>query len=240
MTLPAYHHVDLALLLELVRLGRPVRPVETYDRVSAHFPALTDDDRTLLRKDGRTRVWINMIHWARDHLRVRGLLADAGPGLWALNDTARGFLRQLLQERSVAEADAFINSGGHLQDVLGAGWAKPVRARPRRGEGPGIPAEGRPPKPSPVPAVDTAPRALAEAQQVEIMSVREALLERLATMDEYEFENAVGRILDALGFRGTEVVGRPGDGDLDVRTILRNELVSATVAVQVKRQRANV
>jgi restriction system protein len=91
-----------------------------------------------------------------------------------------------------------------------------------------------------VPAADTVPRALADAQQAEIMSVRQALLERLLAMDEYEFENAVGRILDALGFRGTEVVGRPGDGGLDVRTILKNELVSATVAVQVKRQRANV
>ena len=59
-------------------------------------------------------------------------------------------------------------------------------------------------------------------------------------MDEYEFENFVGRVLDALGFRDTVVVGRPGDGGVDVRCVLRNELVESSVAVQVKRQQGNV
>jgi restriction system protein len=59
-------------------------------------------------------------------------------------------------------------------------------------------------------------------------------------MDEYEFENFVGRVLDALGFRDTVVVGRPGDGGVDVKCSLRNALVEASVAVQVKRQQGNV
>ena len=82
MSFPRYADVDLALLLELERLGRPVRPHETYDRVTAHFPKLTEADKTVLRKDGRTRVWTNMIHWARDHLRVQNVLAASGPGEW--------------------------------------------------------------------------------------------------------------------------------------------------------------
>ena len=71
-------------------------------------------------------------------------------------------------------------------------------------------------------------------------AARAALLERLVAMDEYDFENFVARVLDALGFRNTEVVGRPGDGGVDVRAVVANELVSATVAVQVKRQQSNV
>jgi restriction endonuclease Mrr len=240
MALPAYHHVDLALLVELVRLGKPVRPLETYDKVTAHFPELTEEDRTLVRRDGRTRVWTNMIQWARDNLRKRGLLADAGPGLWATNENGRRFLHQLLQEHGVSDADAFIESERHLQDVLGPGWATTARPRPRAQAAESAGREATVELIPSTPAAVSAPIGLAEAQQAEIASVRQALIERLLAMADYEFENAVGRILDALGFRGTEVVGRPGDGGVDVRTALKNELVSATVAVQVKRQRANV
>jgi len=83
MTIPAYKDVDLALLLELVRRrGTPVRPIEIYDDVARHFPQLTQDDLALTRSDGRTKVFFNMIHWARDRIKRRGLLADpAGP--WA-------------------------------------------------------------------------------------------------------------------------------------------------------------
>jgi len=73
MTIPAYKDVDLALLLELVRRGgTPVRPVEVYDDVARHFPHLTQDDLALTRPDGRTKVFFNMVHWARDHIRRRG------------------------------------------------------------------------------------------------------------------------------------------------------------------------
>jgi|SRR5207249_3206458 len=72
MTIPAYKDVDLALLLELVRRrGTPVRPVEIYDDVARHFPQLTQDDQALTRSDGRTKVFFNMIHWARDRIKER-------------------------------------------------------------------------------------------------------------------------------------------------------------------------
>jgi restriction endonuclease Mrr len=83
MTLPAYRDVDLALLLELVRAaGKPVARGEMYQRVASHFPDLTDADLAKTRANGRTKIFQNVIHWGRNHLRVRGLLTIDQPGVW--------------------------------------------------------------------------------------------------------------------------------------------------------------
>jgi len=241
MSFPRYSEVDLALLLELVRMGRAVRPHETYDRVTRHFPHLTEGDKTALRKDGRTRVWTNMIHWARDHLRVQNALSDRGPGVWAVNDRARALLEGWLRNRGSTDVEAFVDSDSPLHQYLGVNWARELRPRTFR---PRIPV--KPDKGPEAPVVETAAAEPAPTSDLQTLQERhvdrvcDELLARLQAMDEYEFENFVGRVLDALGFRDTVVVGRPGDGGVDVKCVLRNELVEASVAVQVKRQQTNV
>lgn len=66
------------------------------------------------------------------------------------------------------------------------------------------------------------------------------LIERLNKLEGYEFEQLVARILDALGFRDTQVVGRSGDEGIDLITYLHSPLIRAKVVVQVKRHTANV
>ena len=238
MALPRYSDVDLALLLELTRLGRPVRPHETYDHVTRHFPHLTDEDTTAVRRDGRTRVWTNMIHWARDHLRVQNVLNE-DRGVWSVNSAARPLLERWLTARGGANVTAFITSNATLAEYLGANWARSLRAR----------SPNQPRRPSAIPiAVESSAQAARPDSEPTLAGIltgqentlREELLGRLRGMDDQEFENFVARILDALGFRDTTVVGRPGDGGVDVKCVLRNVLVEATVAVQVKRQVSNV
>jgi len=238
MSFPRYTDVDLALLLELERLGRPVRPHETYDRVTCHFPKLTEADKTVLRKDGRTRVWTNMIHWARDHLRVQNVLAASGPGEWGLNSHGRALLEEWLRSRGATGVSSFVESDRTLSSLLGQDWSRELRqriARPSRRAPQEAQREPAPLEPPAAPGMD-----LGALQDSHLDVVSQHLLARLRAMDEYEFENFVGRVLDALGFRDTVVVGRPGDGGVDVRCTLRNELVEASVAVQVKRQQGNV
>ena len=136
MSFPRYADVDLALLLELARIGRRVRPHETYDRVTRHFPKLTEADRTVLRKDGRTRVWTNMIHWARDHLRVQNVLVASGPGEWELSLQGGALLEEWLRSRGATGVSSFVESDRTLSSLLGQEWARELRQRitrpPRR------------------------------------------------------------------------------------------------------------
>ena len=59
-------------------------------------------------------------------------------------------------------------------------------------------------------------------------------------MEGYEFEQFIGRLLDSLGFRDTQVVGQSGDEGIDVLTYLTSPLLTVKVAVQVKRHSANI
>jgi len=243
MTIPAYKDVDLALLLELVRRrGTPVRPVEIYHDVARHFPHLTQDDFALTRTDGRTKVFQNMIHWSRDHIKRRGLLASP-TGPWAAAPGAGGALIDDLIARGGKpgqRVNDFVNGTEALPNLLGEAWAGSVRAKTARRSVP---------TPQPVSPPPTEPPAAAPPQSVPQTQtagpssrngVKAALLTRLNRMQGYEFEQLVAKLLDALGFRDTQVVGQSGDEGVDLITYLDSPFIRAKVAVQVKRHSANV
>jgi len=102
------------------------------------------------------------------------------------------------------------------------------------------------PTPQPVsPPLITEPRTVAppQTQAADLKDqdgVKAALLTRLNRMQGYEFEQLVAKLLDALGFRDTQVVGQSGDEGVDLITYLDSPLIRAKVAVQVKRHTANV
>jgi len=235
MPLPSTGDVDLALHVELVRAGRVVVRRETYDMVARHFPKMTAEDRARTRKNGYTKVFNNSVNWSRNRMRVRGLLAEGLPqGQWQANEKARPALIDDLTERGVArtKAEAFIDGVETLGDLLGADWAKPLRTQGGDSEPdvPEAPAE-QPSEPKRAAQVVT-PDARG--------SIKQALLSRLNTMSGPEFEQFVGRLLDSLGFRDTQVVGRSGDEGVDVLTYFHSPFLRAKVAVQVKRHTNNV
>jgi len=61
-------------------------------------------------------------------------------------------------------------------------------------------------------------------------------------MDERQFEDFVGRVLAELGYDDVDVVGRSGDGGVDVRCVLKGPLIDPplTVVCQVKRHASNI
>ena len=73
-------------------------------------------------------------------------------------------------------------------------------------------------------------------------SIREHLLNKLSSMSDKEFENFVGRVLEQLGYDNIDVVGRSGDGGVDVTCILKGPLLRPPVYVvcQVKRHATNI
>jgi len=63
-----------------------------------------------------------------------------------------------------------------------------------------------------------------------------AVLERILTLDDKEFEILVGHLLTALGFDGSEVVGKVGDGGVDAMGELNIAgLAKIKIYVQAKR-----
>ena len=62
------------------------------------------------------------------------------------------------------------------------------------------------------------------------------VLKQILELDSGEFEILVGHLLTALGFEGSEVVGKPGDGGVDVTGELNaSNLATIKVFVQAKR-----
>ncbi len=62
------------------------------------------------------------------------------------------------------------------------------------------------------------------------------VLNQILELDAGEFEILVGHLLTALGFEGSEVVGKPGDGGVDVTGELNaSNLATISVFVQAKR-----
>ncbi|MBI2723725.1 MAG: restriction endonuclease [Chloroflexi bacterium] len=235
MTIPSSVDVDLALLVELVRVGRPIKRREAYDLVARHFPRLSAEDRAKTRKNGNTKVFNNIVEWSRNRMRVRGLLADNHPpGVWGINGSAGSALVDDLVSKGLARqaAESFVKGDAGLTDILGMDWARPLRMQ-ADGMEPDIPEA--PPEPVQTPAVRGG-----SINSVDHHDIRDALLSRLNAMSGSDFEQFVGRVLDSLGFRDTQVVGRSGDEGVDVLTYFHSPFLRAKVAVQVKRHTGNV
>jgi len=73
-------------------------------------------------------------------------------------------------------------------------------------------------------------------------SIREEILAKLNGMNDRQFEDFVGHLLAELGYANVEVIGRSGDGGVDVRCVLKGPLVDPPLSVvcQVKRHATNV
>jgi restriction system protein len=79
-------------------------------------------------------------------------------------------------------------------------------------------------------------RAVATSKVTEEYDPYRVVLEQLLELDDKEFEILVGHLLTALGFEGSEVTGRSGDGGVDATGELNvANLAKVKVFVQAKR-----
>lgn len=71
--------------------------------------------------------------------------------------------------------------------------------------------------------------------------IRKQLRGQLQSMDPYDFEELIGRLLSVIGFDDVEVTKQSSDGGIDVRgTLVVADVIRTKMAVQVKRWKDNI
>jgi restriction endonuclease Mrr len=86
---------QLILLLALYVLdkidSRPLKKIQALRFVKARGLMKFYDDDNALRENGEPK-WMNDLSWAREDLKVRGLLSMPEVGIWKLTDAGRSFV----------------------------------------------------------------------------------------------------------------------------------------------------
>lgn len=225
MSLPKYDDFMAPTLKVLDELGGSGAIDEIGDRVAA----LMGLDQAALDatypKSGTTVVFDRM-SWARSHLKIAGLLASGGKGVWLLTDAGRG---------AVAWPPALLKT--RVKELSAPHHAKVAakRAAGRAAQQAGA-VEGA------VDAALLADEALDQelAEAALDLDWRDQLLAALKTMDPSAFERLCQRLQRESGFVKVEVTGKSGDGGIDGVGVLRMNLISFQVLFQCKRYAGSV
>ena len=90
-TLPSYPEFEKALEF-LIRERCRISPHDAY-KIIADMLKLTPAQRNLMRRDGRGRLFHNMIQWAREKLAKRGVIDRKIRGIWVLRSDQQTSLR---------------------------------------------------------------------------------------------------------------------------------------------------
>lgn len=107
--LPKYKEIQDPLLAEIDRRGGAVRPSDrNHDGLSvygalANYFSLTGSDlaEKVYESNGTPRPkWENMVRWARNDLRKRGLIDGGRHGVWALSEKGRLRVESSKQEHA--------------------------------------------------------------------------------------------------------------------------------------------
>ena len=198
--------------------------------------ALTPRGRDLVTAPEGTTV--RELDEAEGVLALMALLAEKGPaargellGPWV------AFLQKASRVRAESTAKSFLYA--RLRNLLERGYAT------RAGQKYELTAAGLAwLKASGFAEIETAApdetRRLWDLVQSQRDAVREALRERLASMDPYAFEQLVGQLLEAMDYADVEVTTRSGDKGVDVVGRIALGITEVREVIQVKRQQGNV
>lgn len=158
--------------------------------------------------------------WARSYLKIAGLVASGGRGIWVLTDEGRQAAE--LPERTVRRIVA---------DAYNAHNAKLLAKRKEKLTGQTTSAAGQ-----------LGPEELESAERSGQAEPEwsERLLTHLRAMAPDAFERLSQRILRESGFVRVEVTGKSGDGGIDGHGVLRMNLISFQVLFQCKRYKGSV
>lgn len=225
MAMPMNKSIEIYLLHEVEMRGGSVaaRDPLIYDAVSGHFPPLTEDDRKLVNVATGENKWKNRVDWVRFRLVKKGELDGSQRGIWRITEKGRDRLQNEWPPREPPR----------YSDRL-------YTNRPRttsKSQG-----DVHPPPSQPAPTPIATPPPAEPPASVGQTSIREEILAKLNSMNDRQFEDFVGHLLAELGYADVEVIGRSGDGGVDVRCVLKGPLVDPPLSVvcQVKRHATNV
>jgi restriction system protein len=208
--LPKYHDFMLPTLQAIRDLGGSASIEEIQDRLTETMRLSQEQLDQAYAKSGAL-ITPDRMSWARSYLKIAGLLASGGKGIWILTDLGRDAadltppqLRAQVKKLSVAH-HAVVEAKRAQARALGASDE----------------------------AADDDP-----AEQGPNWS--DTLIAKLQSIEPAAFERLCQRLLREHGFTRVEVTGKSGDGGIDGQGVLRVNLVSFHVLFQCKRYKGSV
>ena len=208
--LPKYDDFMLPTLEALQDLGGSASIEEIQDRLSETMGLTQDQLETAYPKSGAL-VAPDRMSWARSHLKIAGMLASGGKGIWILTDLGRE--AAMLSSPQVKAQVKTLSAAHH---ALVSAKRSQARATGERLE-------------------DSD-----ELTDADVPSWSDQLLAKLQSIEPAAFERLCQRLLREHGFTRVEVTGKSGDGGIDGQGVLRVNLVSFHVLFQCKRYKGSV
>jgi len=208
--LPKYDDFMLPTLQAIGDLGGSASIEEIQDRL-AETMALTPAQLESSYAKSGALIAPDRMSWARSHLKIAGLLASGGKGIWVLTDLGRDAANWTAAQ--VKAQVKKLSAAHHAMVVAKRAQAKVI------GSG------------------DDASESESEEGETDWSDI---LLAKLQSIAPDAFERLCQRLLREHGFVRVEVTGKSGDGGIDGNGVLRMNLVSFQVLFQCKRYKGSV
>lgn len=219
---PKYDDFMLPTLQALAHFGGSASTLEIRDRI-AEALGLTQAQLDATYAVSGALMAADRMSWARSYLKIAGLVASGGSGIWVLTDEGRHAVDLPDAQVRRIVADAY---NRHNAKLLAKKKAKEAAAVTN-----GDDALASQPETI---LITDAPSEQDEAEWTD------ALLATLKAMPPDGFERLAQRLLRESGFVRVEVTGKSGDGGIDGSGVLRMNLISFQVLFQCKRYAGSV
>lgn len=203
--IPKYNEFHWPVIIALRELGGSATIEELTDKVITDG-GFTEEQQSVLHKDGPSTAIEYRITWARTYLKGMGLAINSERGVWSLTD------------------DGWVVTEGELEPRRKA-YLAPYRNKRK-------PAVDDKSSSSLTDAESALPSINEERQEI---TWQDELLDEVMKLSPAAFERLAQRLLREAGFVNTRVTGRAGDGGIDGLGVYRLSLLSFPVFFQCKR-----
>lgn len=235
MTIPNYQELMLPLLRVLAAAGEDIHLKECTRRV-ADALNLSEEDRARMLPSGVQTYIHNRVGWAGSYMKQAGLVEKARRGYWAISDAGRKLLSTnppTIDNKVLATYPSFTDWLQKSREGASAG------ATPADSEAGGQMEFLQPPADQQTPT-----EQIEQAHQRLNQTLASELLELMAKMDPYKFEQLVVDLLFAMGYGGSraeaaQVTKKSGDEGID-GIISEDRLGLDVIYVQAKRWQGTV
>jgi len=219
-SIPKYDDFMLPTLKALQHFGGSASIEEIQDLLSESMQLTQTQLDATYAASGALMV-ADRMSWARSYLKIAGLVASGGRGVWVLTDEGRQAvdLPEAQVRRQVANAYNAHNAA--------------LIARKKMKQANAAATEPLLPQPDQIVLPDA-------GNEDESGEWTDELLSTLRSMDPAAFERLAQRLLRESGFVKVEVTGKSGDGGIDGAGVLRMNLISFQVLFQCKRYSGSV
>jgi restriction system protein len=218
--LPKVEDFYVPTIKALRHLGGSASIEEIQDRL-IETERLTQEQLDQTYPTSGDQIVPDRMSWARTYLKIAGLLASGGRGIWVLTDAGRHAVETMCD----ADLRRLVIDAGNAHNVK-------LAARKKAQQAAGQPE-----------ALLTTTADMAESGSTDESGSgdwSDQLLAKLQSIDPAAFERLCQRLLRESGFVRVEVTGKSGDGGIDGNGVLRMNLISFQVLFQCKRYKGSV